>query len=72
MISPVWLQIKRKPSGTFHITGTHDIDHEWVREVRKRGKKTQVKSKIIEDEFENAYHLCKCFLYVCSCTKDIV
>jgi len=43
MISPVWLQIKRKPTGTFHITGIHDIDHEWVREVRKRGKRSQVK-----------------------------
>lgn len=26
MISPVWLQIKRKPRGKYHITGTHDID----------------------------------------------
>jgi len=43
MISPVWLQVKRKPTGTFYMTGTHDIDHDWVKEVRKRGKKTQVK-----------------------------
>jgi chitinase domain-containing protein 1 len=43
MVSPVWLQIKRKPSGTYLMTGTHDIDHDWVREVKKRGKKSQVK-----------------------------
>jgi len=46
MVSPVWLQIKRKSSGTFYMAGTHDIDHEWVREVRKRGKKSQVKSML--------------------------
>jgi len=28
------------------MAGTHDIDHEWVREVRKRGKKSQVKSML--------------------------
>ncbi|ODM94986.1 Chitinase domain-containing protein 1 [Orchesella cincta] len=43
MISPVWLQVKRKPAGTYYMAGTHDIDHEWVREVRKRGKKSGVK-----------------------------
>ena len=47
MISPVWLQIKRKPSGTFYVTGTHDVDHEWVKDVRKRGKRTEVKSMAI-------------------------
>lgn len=26
MISPVWLQIKRKPRGFYDIEGTHDID----------------------------------------------
>ncbi|WAR17282.1 CHID1-like protein [Mya arenaria] len=25
-ISPVWLQVRRKPGGVFHITGDHDID----------------------------------------------
>ena len=44
MVSPVWLQIKRKPSGTFYMAGTHDVDHDWVREVRKRGKRSQIKS----------------------------
>jgi len=43
MISPVWLQVKRKPSGTFHVTGTHDIDHDWVQEVKTNGKRNQVK-----------------------------
>jgi len=26
MICPVWLQIKRKPRGKYHVAGTHDID----------------------------------------------
>jgi chitinase domain-containing protein 1 len=43
MISPVWLQVKRKPAGTFFMTGTHDVDHEWIREIRKRGKKSNLK-----------------------------
>ncbi len=47
MISPVWLQVKRKPAGTYYMAGTHDIDHEWVREVKKRGKRSGVKSKLI-------------------------
>ena len=26
MLSPVWLQIKRKPRGKYHVAGIHDID----------------------------------------------
>ena len=53
MISPVWLQIKRKPAGTFFMTGTHDIDHEWIREVRKKGKKSQVKGMFVFSIYKN-------------------
>jgi len=53
MISPVWLQVKRKPAGTYYMAGTHDIDHEWVREVRKRGKRSGVKivPRVLFDEW---------------------
>lgn len=26
MVSPVWLQIKRRPGGSYFIQGGHDID----------------------------------------------
>lgn len=41
-VSPVWLQLKRKGS-TNVITGTHDIDQGWMKEVRTAGKKVGVK-----------------------------
>lgn len=41
-ISPVWLQLKRE-SGKNVITGTHDIDQGWMKEVRTSGKKANVK-----------------------------
>ncbi|XP_076457147.1 chitinase domain-containing protein 1-like [Babylonia areolata] len=37
-ISPVWLQIKRKPGGAFVMEGGHDIDKGWVKDVSKGGK----------------------------------
>lgn len=36
-VSPVWLQIKVKSDG-YQITGTHDIDKGWVKEVIRGGK----------------------------------
>lgn len=38
-ISPVWLQVKRKPSSiTYTIEGGHDIDMDWVSAVKKHRK----------------------------------
>lgn len=41
-VSPVWLQLKRSRTKNV-ITGTHDIDQGWMKEVRKSGKKVGVK-----------------------------
>ncbi|XP_045621654.1 chitinase domain-containing protein 1 [Procambarus clarkii] len=41
-ISPVWLQIKHS-GGEVIITGDHDIDQGWMKEVRKAGKRVNVK-----------------------------
>ncbi|XP_042225616.1 chitinase domain-containing protein 1-like isoform X2 [Homarus americanus] len=41
-ISPVWLQLKHHGGDTF-ITGDHDIDQGWLKEVRKAGKSVNVK-----------------------------
>lgn len=35
MISPVWLQIKRSPDGTYKISGDHDIDSNWIKRLKK-------------------------------------
>jgi CRISPR/Cas system endoribonuclease Cas6 (RAMP superfamily) len=35
MISPVWLQIKRSPDGTYKISGDHDIDSNWMQRLKK-------------------------------------
>ncbi|KAK7068385.1 Chitinase domain-containing protein 1 [Halocaridina rubra] len=41
-VSPVWLQLKRQSSSNF-ITGEHDIDQGWIKDVRKAGKSSNVK-----------------------------
>ena len=42
MISPVWLQIKRKPRGKYVVEGCHDIDQGWVNDVRSLNHEVQV------------------------------
>ncbi|KAF5291398.1 hypothetical protein FQR65_LT01708 [Abscondita terminalis] len=41
-ISPVWLQIKPN-GGKYEITGTHDVDRNWMKDVRKSGEWSKVK-----------------------------
>lgn len=41
MISPVWLQILRRGEGDYEFGGAHDIDANWIRDVRKAGPKNQ-------------------------------
>jgi len=49
MISPVWLQIKRKPGGKYHVTGTHDIDNGWIRDVRKLNPEIKILPRVLFD-----------------------
>ena len=42
VISPVWLQIKRKPRGKYIVEGCHDIDQGWVNDVRSLNHEVQV------------------------------
>lgn len=37
MISPVWLQVTYSGHGNYNVTGTHDIDANWIVAVRKSG-----------------------------------
>lgn len=41
MVSPVWLQIKRRPGGSYYIQGGQDIDSGWMQEI------TEGKSKMV-------------------------
>lgn len=37
IISPVWFQVLQKGKNKYEIGGLHDIDAEWMRDVRKTG-----------------------------------
>lgn len=43
MISPVWLQILRQGDMKYELTGTHDVDTAWLKNVRSRNEKTKSK-----------------------------
>ncbi|XP_021355543.1 chitinase domain-containing protein 1-like [Mizuhopecten yessoensis] len=47
-VSPVWLQVKRKPGGAFVIEGKHDVDHGWVDEVTA-GKHAKILPRVFFD-----------------------
>lgn len=42
-ISPVWLQIKRQSPNIYIITGLHDVDHAWMKSVRQKGARNNIK-----------------------------
>ena len=37
MVSPVWLQVTPKKNNEFTMTGGHDIDSGWAKEVVRGG-----------------------------------
>lgn len=54
MISPVWIQINRKGKENYEIAGTHDIDVNWIKEVRSASKgKTKILPRILFDKFSD-------------------
>uniref|UniRef100_A0A6I8QK04 Chitinase domain-containing protein 1 n=1 Tax=Xenopus tropicalis TaxID=8364 RepID=A0A6I8QK04_XENTR len=60
LISPVWLQIKRKGKEAYHITGLHDVDQGWIKDIRKTSKSTQIVPRILFDgwsyqDFESVF-----------------
>ncbi|MEQ2310232.1 Chitinase domain-containing protein 1 [Ameca splendens] len=48
-VSPVWLQLRRRATGTFDVTGLHDHDAGWVKAVRKSNKKVRVVPRVLFD-----------------------
>ncbi|XP_066491906.1 chitinase domain-containing protein 1 [Tiliqua scincoides] len=53
-ISPVWLQVKRKGKERFQLTGLHDADQGWMKEVRKNAKNIKIVPRILFEDW--SYH----------------
>ncbi|KAM9302190.1 chitinase domain-containing protein 1 [Gastrophryne carolinensis] len=61
LISPVWLQIKRKGIGSYQMTGLHDVDQGWIKDIRKNSKSTKVVPRVLFDgwtyqDFESVFN----------------
>ncbi|XP_064513681.1 chitinase domain-containing protein 1 isoform X3 [Pseudopipra pipra] len=60
LISPVWLQVKRKGKEMFQFTGLHDADKGWMKVVRKTSKNIKIVPRILFDgwtyqDFESVF-----------------
>ncbi|XP_067396489.1 chitinase domain-containing protein 1 isoform X3 [Emydura macquarii macquarii] len=60
LISPVWLQVKRKGKERFQITGLHDADQGWMKDVKKNAKNIKIVPRILFDgwtyqDFESVF-----------------
>ncbi|KAM6204561.1 chitinase domain-containing protein 1 isoform 2-T2 [Sarcoramphus papa] len=49
LISPVWLQVKRRGKERFQFTGLHDADKGWMKDVRKTSKNIKIVPRILFD-----------------------
>lgn len=61
MISPVWLQIKRKPRGIYNVEGTHDIDKSWLKELGKKENPPKIVPRVLfekwsQDEYDSLFN----------------
>lgn len=45
-ISPVWLQVRRQGKNSYAMTGTHDIDKDWVISVRNAGRERKTRGDL--------------------------
>uniref|UniRef100_A0A8C0UHT1 Chitinase domain-containing protein 1 n=1 Tax=Cyanistes caeruleus TaxID=156563 RepID=A0A8C0UHT1_CYACU len=60
LISPVWLQVKRRGKERFQFTGLHDADQGWMKDVRKTSKNIKIVPRILFDgwtyqDFESVF-----------------
>ncbi|XP_058663388.1 chitinase domain-containing protein 1 isoform X2 [Ammospiza caudacuta] len=60
LISPVWLQVKRRGKERFQFTGLHDADQGWMKDVRKASKNIKIVPRILFDgwtyqDFESVF-----------------
>lgn len=47
----MWLQITRKGDAKYEITGTHDVDQGWMKDVKTSGKITKFFPRILFEHF---------------------
>uniref|UniRef100_A0ACB8G392 Chitinase domain-containing protein 1 n=1 Tax=Sphaerodactylus townsendi TaxID=933632 RepID=A0ACB8G392_9SAUR len=47
IISPVWLQVKRRGKEKFQFTGLHDADQGWMKEVKKNAKSIKIVPRVL-------------------------
>ncbi|XP_056137374.1 chitinase domain-containing protein 1 [Lampris incognitus] len=48
-VSPVWLQLRRRGTESYDVTGLHDHDPGWVKAVRKSNKKIKLVPRLLFD-----------------------
>nr|XP_060625028.1 chitinase domain-containing protein 1 isoform X1 [Anolis sagrei ordinatus]XP_060625038.1 chitinase domain-containing protein 1 isoform X1 [Anolis sagrei ordinatus]XP_060625046.1 chitinase domain-containing protein 1 isoform X1 [Anolis sagrei ordinatus]XP_060625056.1 chitinase domain-containing protein 1 isoform X1 [Anolis sagrei ordinatus] len=61
VISPVWLQVKRRGKERFQLTGLHDADQGWMKEVKKNAKNIKIVPRILFEgwsyqDFESVFN----------------
>lgn len=51
LISPVWLQLKRRGREMFEVTGLHDMDQGWMRAIRKHAKGLRIVPRLLFEDW---------------------
>ncbi|XP_074129694.1 chitinase domain-containing protein 1 isoform X1 [Sminthopsis crassicaudata] len=51
MISPVWLQVKRRGVELYQILGLHDSDQDWMKSVKKQARNVRIVPRILFDKW---------------------
>ncbi|XP_043828364.1 chitinase domain-containing protein 1 isoform X2 [Dromiciops gliroides] len=51
MISPVWLQVKRRGQELYQILGLQDTDQDWMKSVKKQTKNVRIVPRILFDKW---------------------
>ncbi|XP_020834991.1 chitinase domain-containing protein 1 isoform X1 [Phascolarctos cinereus] len=51
LISPVWLQVKRRGLELYQILGLHDADQDWMKSVKKQAKNVRIVPRILFDKW---------------------
>ncbi|XP_064423115.1 chitinase domain-containing protein 1 [Latimeria chalumnae] len=59
-VAPVWLQVKRRGSRMYQVSGLHDVDQGWIKEVRKGSKNIRLVPRVLFDgwtyqDFESVF-----------------
>ncbi|XP_044538254.1 chitinase domain-containing protein 1 isoform X2 [Gracilinanus agilis] len=51
LISPVWLQVKRRGRELYQVLGLHDADQDWIKALKKQTKGVQLVPRILFDKW---------------------